>query len=123
MPTVTRELNRQNLEKSIPFCLQRIFYNLQLASRDKYVRTHELLQAFGWDINDINQQQDVSEFNQILSEQLDKQMEGTAVSGTFQQLFEGEIQNVMKCINVEYESTRSENFINLQLNVKGNQTI
>jgi len=40
-------------------------------------------------------------------------MEGTAVSGTFQQLFEGEIQNVMKCINVEYESTRSENFINL----------
>lgn len=32
--------------KSIPFCLQRIFYNLQTGSVP--VRTFELLNAFGW---------------------------------------------------------------------------
>ena len=81
------------------------------------------MRAFGWDINDINQQQDVSEFLQILSQQLDKQMENTSVQGTFTELFEGELQNVLKCINVDYESARKEKFITIQLNVKGNQTI
>ena len=32
--------------KSIPLCLQRIFFNLQRG--EKEVRTHELLAAFGW---------------------------------------------------------------------------
>ena len=47
MPTITKEEDPKKLESSIPFCLQRIFYNLQLGNAS-FVRTHELLQAFGW---------------------------------------------------------------------------
>lgn len=82
MPTITIEVDPKKLESSIPFCLQRIFYNLQLGNAS-FVRTHELLQAFGWNSQDINQQQDVNEFNCILSDQLDKQMQNTPVQGTF----------------------------------------
>ena len=55
MPTITIEIDPKKLEGSIPFCLQRIFYNLQLGN-SSFVRTHELLQAFGWNSQDINQQ-------------------------------------------------------------------
>lgn len=55
MPTIAIEQDRKKLESSIPFCLQRIFYNLQLSDQ-KFVRTVELLQAFGWNSQEINQQ-------------------------------------------------------------------
>jgi len=43
MPTIRdRQTDDAQLSKSIPFCLQRIFYNLQLGTED-YVRTFELL--------------------------------------------------------------------------------
>jgi hypothetical protein len=38
--------------KSIPFCIQRIFYNLQAGKRP--VRTFELLNAFGWSQREMN---------------------------------------------------------------------
>jgi hypothetical protein len=41
-----------NTNQNIPFCLQRIFFNLQLGKFcGNAVRTHELLQAFGWGNN------------------------------------------------------------------------
>ena len=46
--------------KSIPLCLQRIFFNLQ--EGQTAVRTHELLAAFGWGVEQRNIQQDASEF-------------------------------------------------------------
>lgn len=50
-------------------------------------------------------------------------MQNTPVQGTFNRLFEGEAQNVIKCINVEYESTRDDKFNTIQLRVRGNNTI
>ena len=50
-------------------------------------------------------------------------MENTPVRGTFNRLFEGERQNVIKCINQDYESNRDEKFNTIQLIVRGNQTI
>ena len=106
MPTIQKG---DGETKSIPFCLQRIFYNLQLGSAES-VRTFELLQAFGWTNNERNQQQDVNEFNCILSDQLEIQMQNTEVQGTYKSLFEGKLENVVKCINVEFESTKEEVF-------------
>ena len=37
-------------------------------------------------------------------------MKGTSVSGTYNQLFEGVFENVIKCLNVDFESTRKETF-------------
>lgn len=36
-----------------------------------------------------------------------------------QQLFEGHTWNYIECVNVEYKSTRTESFMDLQLDVKG----
>lgn len=71
----------------------------------------------------MNQQHDVNEFNLILSDTLEAQMKGTKVSGTYTQLFEGQFENVVSCMNVNYESTRKETFNCIQLNVKDFSTI
>lgn len=42
---------------------------------------------------------------------------------TYAKLFEGVIQNVIKCIHVNYESCRDEPFNTLQLTLQGNCTI
>jgi ubiquitin carboxyl-terminal hydrolase 7 len=61
----------------------------------------------------------VNEFFLVLSDTLEKQMEGTPVSGTYSSLFEGEFENVIKCLNVDYESSRQETFNCLQLSIGG----
>lgn len=50
-------------------------------------------------------------------------MENTEVKGTYKDLFEGKYENVIKCIKVDFESTREEVFNTLQLSVKQNATI
>ncbi len=57
----------------------------------------------------------------MLSDELKKQMQGTEVSGTYTNLFEGEIVNIIRCINVEYESSTSEKFNCIQLSLPENQ--
>lgn len=46
-------------------------------------------------------------------------MQQTKVEGVIQQLFEGHTWNYIECVNVEYKSTRTESFMDLQLDVKG----
>ena len=42
-------------------------------------------------------------------------LQGTAVEGTIQQLFEGHHMNYIECINVDYKSTRKESFYGIDL--------
>ncbi|CDW77585.1 ubiquitin carboxyl-terminal hydrolase 12-like [Stylonychia lemnae] len=107
--------------KSIPFCLQRIFYNLQTGK--EAVRTFELLNAFGWSVREMNQQHDVNEFFLVLSDTLEQQMRDTPVNGTYSNLFEGITENVIECMNVDYESTRKDTFNCLQLSMTDCETI
>jgi hypothetical protein len=44
-------------------------------------------------------------------------MRGTPVSGTYSNLFEGELENVVSCTQVNYESVRKESFNCLQLSI------
>uniref|UniRef100_A0A7S2Z4X2 ubiquitinyl hydrolase 1 n=1 Tax=Chloropicon laureae TaxID=464258 RepID=A0A7S2Z4X2_9CHLO len=46
-------------------------------------------------------------------------MKGTRVENTIQHLFEGHVVNYIECIDVDYQSTRKESFMDLQLDVKG----
>ena len=59
------------------------------------MRTQELLKAFGWNDGEQNNQQDVNEFNCILSDLLEKQMEKTNFKGTYSSLFQGVLENVV----------------------------
>eukprot|EP00347_Sterkiella_histriomuscorum_P012213 403369461 len=107
--------------KSIPFCLQRIFYNLQTGREP--VRTFELLNAFGWNAEQMNQQHDVNEFFLVLSDTLEQQMNNTTVSGTYANLFEGISENVIQCLNVDYESSKQDKFNCLQLSMNDSDSI
>ena len=104
-------------QDSIPLALMRVFYRLQF---DKgAVDTKELTKSFGWDTIDSFLQHDVQELARVLIDNLEKKMEKTDQKEVMRQLFEGTCTNFIKCINVNFESSRKEPFYDLQLNVKG----
>lgn len=128
MPTTEND----SPSNSIPLALQSLFYRIQYS--DTSASTKELTKSFGWDTYDSFLQHDVQELNRVLCEKLEDKMkvggwkfqlgcknaykimmilshvQGTAVEGTIQQLFEGHHMNYIECINVDYKSTRKESF-------------
>ena len=101
--------------------LQRLFYRLQ---KDKgAVSTSELTASFGWDTRQIFEQQDVQELSRILMERLEIRMKGTAAEKALPDLFVGKTKTYIDCINVNYESSRIEDFWDIQLNVRGNKNL
>ncbi|KAJ3261949.1 hypothetical protein HDU77_000537 [Chytriomyces hyalinus] len=112
IPTDTEEPT-----KSIPLALQRIFYQLQFS--ESSVGTTELTKSFGWDTLDSFMQHDVQEFNRVLQDNLETKMKGTKAEGAISRLFVGKYKSYIKCLHVQYESSRVEDFYDIQLNVKG----
>ena len=102
---------------SIPLALQRIFYKLQTSPTP--TSTIEMTKSFGWDSAESFMQHDVQEFSRVLLEDLENKMKGSDVEGTVERLFCGKLKNVLKCIEVNYESVREETFYDLQLTIKG----
>ena len=102
---------------SVPLALQRLFYAL-LTEPDS-VSTSELTRSFGWDSMESFMQHDVQEFNRVLQDHLERKMKGTAADGILTELFVGKMKSYIKCVDVDYESSRSEDFWDIQLNVKG----
>lgn len=101
---------------SVPLALQRAFYQLQVS--DIPLDTLELTRSFGWDTAESFTQHDVQELNRILMDRLENNMKGTPVEGKLNEIFVGKMKSYIKCINVDYESARVEDFWDLQLNVK-----
>ncbi|KAF9649116.1 cysteine proteinase [Thelephora ganbajun] len=106
---------------NISLALQRVFYQLQTS--DKPVGTNELTRSFGWTSYESFLQHDVREFNRLLQDKLESKMKGTHAEDAIAKLFVGEIKTLIECINVSYGSTRIERFNDIQLNVKGIQTL
>ncbi|KAI7858609.1 hypothetical protein BDC45DRAFT_498727 [Circinella umbellata] len=102
---------------SVSLALQRCFYNLQYS--DLPIDTTELTQSFGWDNYEAFQQHDVQEFNRVLQDRLEEKMKGTPADGAITELFRGKMKSYIKCVNVNYESSRVEDYYDIQLNVKG----
>lgn len=113
MPTTDED----DPDKSIPLALQRIFYKLQYSETS--VSTKQLTKSFGWDTYDTFMQHDVQELNRVLCDKLEEKMKSTSVENTIKFLFEGTLQNYIRCTEVDYESRRDESFYDLQMNVKG----
>ncbi|TFK76518.1 cysteine proteinase [Pluteus cervinus] len=103
--------------ESVALALQRVFYHLQTS--DQPVGTTELTKSFGWKSLDSFLQHDVQEFNRVLQDTLESKMKGTKAEGTIQKLFVGKMKSYIKCVGVDYESSRIEDFNDIQLNVKG----
>ncbi|KAK3378288.1 hypothetical protein B0H63DRAFT_397552 [Podospora didyma] len=103
------------------YTLQRLFYQLQTSNAA--VSTNELTKSFGWETRHIFEQQDVQELSRKLMEQMEKKMKGTEYEKALAQMFSGKIKTYISCINVPYESSRIEDFWDIQLNVTGNKNV
>jgi len=108
-------------QKSVALALQRVFHELQF--HDKPVGTKKLTKSFGWETLDSFMQHDVQEFLRVLLDKLEIKMKKTCVEGTIPKLFEGKMLSYIRCKNVDYKSTRSESFYDVQLNIKGKKSI
>ncbi|CUM67194.1 uncharacterized protein PRCAT00004887001 [Priceomyces carsonii] len=107
----------QSNNKSVPLSLQRIFY--LLSTSNDTVATLELTKSFGWDSSDAFTQHDVQELNRILMDKLETAMKGTKIENRLNDIFVGKMKSYIKCVDVPYESSRVEDFWDIQLNVKG----
>ncbi|EPY51310.1 ubiquitin carboxy terminal hydrolase Ubp22 [Schizosaccharomyces cryophilus OY26] len=107
---------REESKNGIAYALQRCFYNLQFMNEP--VPTTDLTKSFGWDSLDSFMQHDVQEFNRVLQDNLERSMEGT-MENALKNLFSGKMKSYVACMNVNYESARTEEFWDIQLNVKG----
>lgn len=103
------------------YTLQRLFYQLQTS--EQAVGTNELTKSFGWETRHIFEQQDVQELSRKLMERLEERMKGTKAENVLSEMFSGKIKTYISCINVDYESSRIEDFWDIQLNVSGNKSL
>ncbi|GMF72970.1 unnamed protein product [Aspergillus oryzae] len=87
------------------------------------VSTAELTASFGWESRQIFEQQDVQELSRKLMERLEEKMKGTPAEKALPELFVGKTKTYISCINVDYESSRVEDFWDIQLNVRNNKTL
>nr|WOG36225.1 uncharacterized protein [Candida metapsilosis] len=112
-----------NLKKNaaVAYALQRIFY--QLSKSNDPVATSDLTKSFGWDSSDAFTQHDVQELNRILMDKLETAMKGTDIENGLNEIFVGKMKSYIKCVSVPYESSRVEDFWDIQLNVKGCQNL
>ena len=72
--------------------------------------TIELTKSFGWDSMDSFMQHDVQEFNRVLQDNLESKMKGTKAEGAISKLFKGKMKSYIKCMNVDFESSRVEDY-------------
>ena len=101
----------------LPLALQRLFCRLQCS--DKAVGTKELTKSFGWTDRESFLQHDVQELSRVLIDRIEEKMKGTGVEGSIANMFRGKLKTYIKCVNIDYESSREEDFYDLSLNVKG----
>ncbi|KAH8652510.1 hypothetical protein BX600DRAFT_516539 [Xylariales sp. PMI_506] len=103
------------------YTLQRLFYQLQTSN--VAVSTNELTKSFGWDARHIFEQQDVQELSRKLIDRMEERMKGTAAEDSLPRMLSGKVKTYVSCINVDYESSRVEDFWDIQLNVRGIPTL
>ena len=103
--------------ESVLLALQRVFYRLE--TYDRPVSTKELTKSFGWGHLDSFTQHDVQELFRILCDRLEEKMKSANAENVVQQLFEGKVRSFIRCVNVDFTSSRDESFYDIQLDVKG----
>ena len=87
--------------------------------KDRPAETKYLTTAFGWNTEEIFEQQDVQEFCCVLLDAFEKRCKTEKQDNFVKELFGGKTLNYIKCVNVDYASTREEVFYDIQLPIKG----
>lgn len=121
---IVYKMDTRNVEdetKSIPLNLQRLFCQMQF--QDHPCSTKSLTKSFGWSDYDSIMQHDIQEFCRLLVDNLEMKMKGTELEQSIPALFKGQTRQYIRCINVEYESSKIEDFYDLSMQVKGCKTL
>lgn len=113
--------NETDVRDNKAYALQRLFFLLQ--SSDTAISTGELTTSFGWESRQIFEQQDVQELLRILMDKMEERMKGTKAEKALASFFVGQMKTYISCIHVDYESSRPEDYWDIQLNVRGNPTL
>ena len=102
---------------SIPFQLQLLFGNLQ-TSKIHHYDTKGLTKSFGWNTKESFEQHDVQEFCRVLFDAIEKSVQGTPEENMIKKLYEGEMDDYVRCLKCNHESTRNDTFLDVSLTVK-----
>lgn len=119
MITTTGEENPKN---SIPLNLQRLFGQLQLSSEP--CSTEALTVSFGWDFSRTIIQHDTQEFCRVLLGNLEEKLkknnsDNKDLENGISKIFMGKFKSFIRCVNVDFESSRVESFYDLTMDVEG----
>lgn len=76
-----------------------------------YISIRQLLDSFGWSSSEESQQQDIHEIIKMLFDSIEKN------SKIIDKLFGGLQNNKIKCLKVDYESSKKEKFYDLRLDI------
>ena len=107
--------------KNIPLNLQRLFCTMQLS--DKAVSTTALTTSFGWGSTESFVQHDVHEFCRVLLDKIETKLKGTELENSVADLFKGKSRSYIRCPAVGFESSRIEEFYDVQMVVKGSSNL
>eukprot|EP01062_Namystynia_karyoxenos_P042296 TRINITY_DN3086_c0_g1_i1.p1 TRINITY_DN3086_c0_g1~~TRINITY_DN3086_c0_g1_i1.p1 ORF type:complete len:1267 (+),score=434.96 TRINITY_DN3086_c0_g1_i1:112-3801(+) len=112
----------QDPKASIPLALQRLFFDLEF--REDSASTTDLTASFGWQSREVFEQQDVNEMLRILCDNLSEKMDKTdPKNNAINKLYKGVQSYYTQSLDSDYRSTRSEPFYQINLVVKGNNSI
>lgn len=117
MPTTGTE----DVNQSITLNLQRLFCQMQFSKTP--CSTKSLTKSFGWGTAETFMQHDVEEFCRVLLDNLMTKMKGTELEDSIPKLFRGKTRSFIRCVNVNVESSRIEEFYDLSLVVKDCPTL
>jgi ubiquitin C-terminal hydrolase len=104
-------------EDCIPLQLQLLFAKLQL-SNTWYVDTNALTKSFGWDLREGFQQHDVQEFCRVLFDAVEQSVADTDQRNFINELYEGALEDYVRCVNCSTESKREDKFLDISLTVR-----
>lgn len=80
--------------------------------------TKPLIHTFGWNSNEVFQQQDVQEFCRVLFDAIERSFDGLEESAWIRNLYEGRTENFVVCKSCGKESTKTDEFLDLQLIIR-----
>ncbi|XP_065837765.1 ubiquitin carboxyl-terminal hydrolase 47-like isoform X2 [Oscarella lobularis] len=104
-------------EKNIPLQLQKLFVQLQTSGK-RSVETTDVTRSFGWDSSEAWQQHDVQELCRVMFDALEQKWTRTDKANLINQLYQGKMQDYVKCHNCGYESVREATYLDIALDIK-----
>ncbi|EDW37527.1 GL16305 [Drosophila persimilis] len=111
------EFDNDNEAKNIPYQLQKLFLNLQTSPKSS-VETTDLTRSFGWDSTEAWQQHDIQELCRVMFDALEQKFKNTKQANLISNLYEGKMNDYVKCLECNTEKTREDTFLDIPLPVR-----